>query len=77
MDTVAISGQGVVISTIGWIAIGVAAWLVVALVVGVLIGRMIRRRDAQVPRGVEPSEAPQQPDVPAPTPDSVGRRRRN
>jgi hypothetical protein len=39
----------VVISTLGWILIGVAAWLVVALVVGVVIGRTIRNRDRQVP----------------------------
>ncbi len=38
------------ISTFGWILIGVAIWLVVATVVGVLIGRMLRQRDRQVPR---------------------------
>jgi hypothetical protein len=57
VDTGATSTQGVVISAVGWIVIGVAAWLVVALIVGVLIGRMIRRRDAQVPRS-ETSAAP-------------------
>ena len=31
-----------------------AAWLAVAAVVGVLIGRMIRERDGQVPRVPEP-----------------------
>jgi len=77
VDTGATSEQGVAISTVGWIAIGVAAWLVVALVVGVLIGRMIRRRDAQTPRGAETSETPETPGVPAPSPDSVGRRRRD
>ncbi len=39
-----------------WIVIGVAAWMVVAAVVGVLIGRMIRRRDRQVPD--RPTAAP-------------------
>lgn len=76
MDTVATSTQGVNISTVGWIAIGVAAWLVVALIVGVLIGRMIRRRDSQIPGGSTPPPQPQVP-APAPSPDSVGRRRRN
>ena len=31
-----------------------AAWLAVAAVVGVLVGRMIRERDRQVPPGPEP-----------------------
>jgi hypothetical protein len=43
------SPGGVVISTFAWIAIGVAAWLAVAVLVGVLIGRMIRGRDRQIP----------------------------
>jgi hypothetical protein len=37
--------------------LGVAAWLCLALVVALWIGRMIRRRDTQVP-GVAPT-APQ------------------
>jgi hypothetical protein len=41
--------RGVIISTVMWIVVGVAAWMVVAAVVGVLIGRMIRQRDRQVP----------------------------
>jgi hypothetical protein len=41
---------GAVISAFAWIAIGVAAWLAVAALVGVLIGRMIRGRDRQVPK---------------------------
>ena len=44
-----LASEGVVISTFAWIAIGVAAWLVVAVLVGLLIGRMIRGRDRQVP----------------------------
>jgi hypothetical protein len=43
--------EGVVISTFAWIAIGVAAWLAVSVVAGMLIGRMIRGRDQQVPQG--------------------------
>jgi hypothetical protein len=34
-----------------------AAWLVVAAVVGVLVGRMIRERDRQTPRPPEPPPA--------------------
>lgn len=33
-----------------WIAVGVLAWLVVAVAVGVTVGRMIVARDRQVPR---------------------------
>jgi hypothetical protein len=38
-----------------------AAWLAVAAVVGVLIGRMIRERDRQVPPAPEPPPASPQP----------------
>jgi hypothetical protein len=37
-----------VISTLGWIFLGVTAWLVVATGVGMVIGRTIRLRDRQV-----------------------------
>jgi hypothetical protein len=37
-------------STFAWIAIGVSAWLLVAVYAGLLVGRMIRGRDRQVPR---------------------------
>ena len=50
--------EGVTISTFAWIAVGVAAWLVVAALVGLLIGRMIRGRDRQVPRMLRSSPAP-------------------
>ena len=33
-----------------WIGLGIATWLALALVVALCIGRMIRRRDEQVPR---------------------------
>ena len=36
-------------STFAWIAIGVLAWLAVAVYAGLLVGRMIRGRDRQVP----------------------------
>lgn len=33
-----------------WVALAGAMWTVVAVGVGVLIGRMVRRRDRQIPR---------------------------
>ncbi len=41
-----------------WIVVGVAAWMVAAAVVGVLIGRMIRQRDRQVPDPAAEQPAP-------------------
>jgi hypothetical protein len=41
--------RGDVISTLGWILSGIAAWLAVAAVLGVVIGRTIRLRDRQQP----------------------------
>ncbi|ODT96938.1 MAG: hypothetical protein ABS81_30470 [Pseudonocardia sp. SCN 72-86] len=41
--------------------IGVAAWLVASVVVVLLLGRMIRARDAQVPRGPAGPVIPQPP----------------
>jgi hypothetical protein len=64
VDTGDLIDTGVIISTLGWIVIGVVAWMVVAAVVGVLIGRMIRQRDRQVP---EDSGTPAAPDVPGST----------
>jgi hypothetical protein len=55
------------ISTLGWIVVGVTAWLVVAVVVALLIGRVIRARDEQVPRDDLPP--------PADAPDDVGSQR--
>lgn len=49
------------ISTVVWIVVGVAAWMVVAAVVGVLIGRMIRQRDRQVPGGAAAEPTPEKP----------------
>ncbi len=36
-----------------------AAWLAVATVVGVLVGRVVRQRDRQVPREPAPPPAPE------------------
>ena len=44
------TARGGVIGTLGWIVVGVAVWLAVAAGVGVVIGRVIRLRDRQVPR---------------------------
>jgi hypothetical protein len=37
-------------TTFAWIAIGVSAWLAVAVYAGLLLGRMIRGRDRQAPK---------------------------
>ncbi|HZG90112.1 MAG TPA: hypothetical protein VEZ42_07845 [Pseudonocardia sp.] len=50
--------RGVVITTLGWILIGIGAWLVVATLVGMLIGRAIRLRDRQVADDVGPGADP-------------------
>jgi hypothetical protein len=69
----------VIISTLGWIIIGVAAWLVVAAIVGVIIGRSIRQRDAHVP--FDDVDSPLGSDAPAdplntdPFPRTTGRDR--
>ena len=53
---------------------GAAAWLVVATAVGLLIGRMIRERDRQVP---PPGDAPAPTaDRPSPRVEGRGRQRR-
>jgi hypothetical protein len=36
---------------ITWVAVALAVWVVVAAVVAVLLGRVVRRRDRQVPDG--------------------------
>jgi hypothetical protein len=62
----------------------VAAWLVVALVVGVVIGRTIRNRDRQVPSdpaapitGIPTPTAEQDPDKRLPRVVGRGTRRRS
>jgi hypothetical protein len=37
------------ISVLAWVLLGGAAWVVVAVVAAVAVGRMIRKRDEQVP----------------------------
>jgi hypothetical protein len=63
-----------------WIVVGVTAWLAVAAIVGVLIGRMIRQRDRQVPDDAAPEVAPGRRPGPAGSdgaelPPAVGRGR--
>jgi hypothetical protein len=41
-----------------WIGVGVAAWLVVAVVVAVWVARIVCARDGQVPRLEPPSARP-------------------
>ncbi|MHA6785618.1 hypothetical protein ACVGOW_32160 [Pseudonocardia saturnea] len=38
---------------IGWVVLVVGAWSVAAVAVGVLVGRVVRLRDRQVPRSVD------------------------
>jgi hypothetical protein len=44
-----------------WVGLGVAAWLCLAVVVALWIGRMIRRRDEQVPRPAPRAPQPRGP----------------
>jgi hypothetical protein len=58
-------------SVAGWIALGVVAWVVIALLVAVLVGRMVRLRDRQVPADPAPTprgpvEQPRVPRTPEP-----------
>lgn len=47
---------------IALVAVALAVWVAVAAVVGVLLGRMVRRRDRQVPGGGADSfPAPRKP----------------
>jgi len=38
------------VTFLDWVAVAAQAWLVVSVVVGVLIGRVVRLRDRQIPR---------------------------
>ena len=53
---------------IAWIVVALAVWVAVAAVVGVILGRAVRRRDRQVPDG-DPVEV--FPPAPAPAEDPV------
>ena len=44
---------GFLVSTPGWIALGVLAWLLVAIPVGVAVGRAIRLSDLRPPPDAE------------------------
>jgi hypothetical protein len=54
-----------------------AVWLAVAAVVGMLVGRMIRERDRQVPRAPEPPPANPQPPARSQRVHGRGRQRRS
>jgi hypothetical protein len=58
---------------IAWIVVALAVWVAVAAVVGVILGRAVRRRDRQVPGG-DPVEV--FPPAPAPAEDPVPDQRR-
>jgi hypothetical protein len=53
------------------------AWVVVAAVVGVLVGRMVRERDRQVPPAPEQPTATGDTDVPRHRVPGWGRQRRS
>ena len=57
---------------IAWIAVALAVWVAVAALVGVLLGRVIRRRDLQVS---DSDHVEVFPPAPAPTEDSVPEQR--
>lgn len=38
-------------TVIGWIVVGVSGWLVAAVVLGLLLGRILRNRDEEKRRG--------------------------
>jgi hypothetical protein len=54
-----------------------AAWVVVAAVVGVLVGRIVRERDRQVPRAPEQPTTAGDQDVPKHRVPGWGRQRRS
>ena len=47
-----------------WILLGLLVWVVVAVLVALLIGRIVRRRDSQVPDDA-PGRTPADPQDPA------------
>ena len=60
---------------IAWVVVALAVWVAVAAFVGVLLGRVVRRRDRQVPdgrrrRGVPPGPGPAEDPVPKQRPRS-------
>jgi hypothetical protein len=47
-----------------WILLGLAVWAALGVVVAVAVGRMVRRRDAQVPHDSAPAPSGSGQDVP-------------
>jgi hypothetical protein len=42
------------VTAMAWICVGAAVWLIVAVTLSLLLGRVIRRRDEQVPHSYSP-----------------------
>jgi hypothetical protein len=59
---------------IAWILVALAVWVTVAAFVGVLLGRVVRRRDQQTPTAA-PDAPPPPPRVPVQPPLSERRPR--
>lgn len=53
-------------STAAWVLLGVGAWVCVAVVVALLIGRVVRLRDRQAPRPDPPPSPPGRRDAAGP-----------
>lgn len=74
--------RGVNESVIGWVVLVVGAWSAAAVIVGVLVGRVVRLRDRQVPRSTDlpitgipaPRRAPDSQPDPDVVPGRGGRR---
>lgn len=45
-------------SIVVWIILGVTAWVVLGSAVALIVGRMVRHRDRQVPHDARPDAAP-------------------
>lgn len=52
-----VPGEGVAVSAIAWIGVGAALWVVVAVPLALLVGRVIRGRDEQVPAVAVPTSS--------------------
>jgi hypothetical protein len=57
-------GGGAAMGTAFWIGLSVVAWLALALVAALRVGRMVRQRDQQVPRFEPPATQPSGPGAP-------------